>query len=239
MAILKKLCRCTPSPKRHTIPSLHLHHLQWTWHSISVFLACISLIIHIVKHRFIPLCTFFCLFRAAPTAHGGSQARHPIRATAAGLQHSHSHAGSEPHETHTTHSSRQCWILNLLSEARDQTCFLMDTGRIYLHCNTTASPATFSFDSAFCHKKSFSWSSLVAQCVKDPVLSPLQLGCNHWPRNFHMLWVWKEKKKKKRLRNPSLKPSLEEYSPVNIFKWYLKISFKSIIHLELIIVYSV
>ena len=38
----------------------------------------------------------FCfLFRAAPTAHGGSQARGLIEVTAAGLHHSHSNAGSE------------------------------------------------------------------------------------------------------------------------------------------------
>ena len=36
----------------------------------------------------------FCLFRAAPAAYGGSQARGPIRATAAGLHHSHSNVGS-------------------------------------------------------------------------------------------------------------------------------------------------
>ena len=35
---------------------------------------------------------FFLLFRA----YGGSQARGQIRATAAGLHHSHSNAGSEP-----------------------------------------------------------------------------------------------------------------------------------------------
>ena len=42
---------------------------------------------------------FFCLFAiswAAPTAYGGSQARSRIGAVAAGLHHSHSHAGSEP-----------------------------------------------------------------------------------------------------------------------------------------------
>ena len=33
---------------------------------------------------------------AAPTAYGGSQARGPIRAVAAGLHHSHSNARSEP-----------------------------------------------------------------------------------------------------------------------------------------------
>ena len=42
---------------------------------------------------------FVLLFRATPTAHGGSQARGQIRAAAAGLHHSHSHshAGSSTH----------------------------------------------------------------------------------------------------------------------------------------------
>ena len=39
---------------------------------------------------------FFFAFRAAPTAYGVSQARGRIRATAAGLRHSHSHARSKP-----------------------------------------------------------------------------------------------------------------------------------------------
>ena len=39
---------------------------------------------------------FFWLFRAALVAYGGSWAMGPVRATAAGLQHSHSNAGSEP-----------------------------------------------------------------------------------------------------------------------------------------------
>ena len=43
---------------------------------------------------------FFFLFafsRAAPTAHGGSQARGQIGAVATGLRQSHSNTGSEPH----------------------------------------------------------------------------------------------------------------------------------------------
>ena len=39
----------------------------------------------------------FLLFRAAPTAYGGFQARGPIGATAAGLHHSHGNMGYEPH----------------------------------------------------------------------------------------------------------------------------------------------
>ena len=38
---------------------------------------------------------FFCLFRAAPKAYRGSQARGQIRATATGLHHSHSNTRSE------------------------------------------------------------------------------------------------------------------------------------------------
>ena len=40
---------------------------------------------------------FFGLFWAAPAAHGGSQARVRIGAIAAGLHHTHSNIGSEPH----------------------------------------------------------------------------------------------------------------------------------------------
>ena len=39
---------------------------------------------------------FFGIFRAVPIAYGSSQARGQIGATAAGLHHSHSNAGSEP-----------------------------------------------------------------------------------------------------------------------------------------------
>ena len=47
---------------------------------------------------------FFCLFRATPMAYGSSQARRQIGAVAAGLQHRHSNAGSEPRlrPTYTT-----------------------------------------------------------------------------------------------------------------------------------------
>ena len=39
---------------------------------------------------------WFVFFRSAPTEFGGSQARGPIRAVAAGLHHHHSNMGSEP-----------------------------------------------------------------------------------------------------------------------------------------------
>ena len=74
---------------------------------------------------------FFLLLRAAPVAHGSSQARGRIRAVVAGLHHSHSSAKSWAFDQN--HSSQQCRILNPLSEARDWTCILMDTRWIYYH----------------------------------------------------------------------------------------------------------
>ena len=67
---------------------------------------------------------------ATAAAYGSSQARGHIRAAAAGLHHSHSNAGFEPHLPPTPHSSWQRQILNPLSETRDQTCILMDTSAV-------------------------------------------------------------------------------------------------------------
>ena len=69
---------------------------------------------------------FFVLFafsRAAPTAHGGSQARGLIGARAADLHHSHGNAGSEPFATYTTAHSKAGSLTQ--SKARDRTRNLM------------------------------------------------------------------------------------------------------------------
>ena len=71
-------------------------------------------------------------FRAAPTAYGGSQARGPIRATAADLHL----------------STQQRWILNLLSKARDQTRNLIVPSQIRFHCATTGTPSGRSLNIA-------------------------------------------------------------------------------------------
>ena len=64
---------------------------------------------------------FFCfLFRAVSKAHGGSQARGPIGAVAAGLCS----------VCDLYNSSWQRWILNPLSEARDRIFILMDTSQV-------------------------------------------------------------------------------------------------------------
>ena len=41
------------------------------------------------------------------------------------------------------HSSRQCWNLNPLTEARGRTCILMDTSWICYRCATTETPVLF------------------------------------------------------------------------------------------------
>ena len=66
---------------------------------------------------FVDINFIFCLFRAAPAAYRDSQARGQIRAVVADLHH-----GTQQHR-----------ILNPLSEARDQTCILMDTRQIRFH----------------------------------------------------------------------------------------------------------
>ena len=79
------------------------------------------------------------LFRASPTAYGGSQARGQVGATAASLHQRCSNAGSEPHlDLH--HKLQQHWIPDPLSEATDWTQILMDTSLIRFPCATLGTP---------------------------------------------------------------------------------------------------
>ena len=73
---------------------------------------------------------FFCLFRDASMAYGGSQARGWIVAIASGLHHSH---GNTRSKLHLRPTPQQCWIFNPLSEARNWTWVLMDTSQIHFH----------------------------------------------------------------------------------------------------------
>ena len=59
------------------------------------------------------LLILFLFFLFTSVAYGGFQARGGIGAAATGLYHSQGNTGSKPH-------LQQCWILNPLSEARDQ-----------------------------------------------------------------------------------------------------------------------
>ena len=97
---------------------------------------------------------FFCPFRAAPPAYGGSQARSLIGAVAASLHQSHSNTRSEP-VCKVHHSSWQRQIVNPLSEARYRTCTLMVPSRIRFQCATTTGTPQMNFHTSF-------WTSFVA-----------------------------------------------------------------------------
>ena len=88
--------------------------------------------------------SFFLLFGAVLTAYGSARARGWIGAAVACLHHSHSHTSSS-HNCNLHHNSWQRWILDLLSEAREQTHILMDTSRIH-HCWVTRGTLAFSFN---------------------------------------------------------------------------------------------
>ena len=81
----------------------------------------------------------FLLFRAAPTAYGSSQARGQIAATAAGLCQSHGNAVLS-HVFNLHRSSREVWILNPLSKARNWTHNIMLPNQIRFCCATAGTP---------------------------------------------------------------------------------------------------
>ena len=88
---------------------------------------------------------FLLLFRAAPVAYGGSQARGQIGATDASLHHSHSNFGSEPHLQPTPQLTA---TLGPLNKARDQTRNLMVPSWICFHCAIMGTPV-FNFLKSF------------------------------------------------------------------------------------------
>ena len=92
--------------------------------------------------HFIYFCLFILLFKAAPTAHGSSQARCHIGVMAAGLHHSHSNTGSEPclWPTPQLTAMPDPW-----PRARNRTHILMDTSQICFHCSTMETPCILIF----------------------------------------------------------------------------------------------
>ena len=77
---------------------------------------------------------FFFLFRAAPTAYGGSQVRGLFGATAASPCHSHSNTRSELWLAPQLMATQ---ILNPLSKARNWTCHLTVPSQICFCCTNT------------------------------------------------------------------------------------------------------
>ena len=85
---------------------------------------------------------FFCLFRTAPVAYGDSQHRGGIRATAAGLCHSHSNTRSKSHlwptlsAAHRNTGSLTHWVR---AESKPASSWIL-TSWICFCCATTGTP---------------------------------------------------------------------------------------------------
>ena len=77
--------------------SRNLYHAQIILEGLTVSIPITGCLL--TKVEFLIIFNFFVFFfsRAAPEAYGGSQTGGPIGAVAAGLHHSHSNVGSEPH----------------------------------------------------------------------------------------------------------------------------------------------
>ena len=87
-----------------------------------------------LKRSTVTSCFVVCVyFRATRAAYGSFQARDCIRATAAGLLHSHSPSRPEPCRCPTPLLTANARSLTPLSEASDQTCILMDTSQVCYH----------------------------------------------------------------------------------------------------------
>ena len=59
-------------------------------------------------------------------------------------------------------------------------------------------------------------SSLVAQCVKNHMLSLLWLGFDPWPGNFQMPWAW-TKQTNKQTKTKNLKTQKTKIIKENVF----------------------
>ena len=70
------------------------------------------------------------VFRVTPAAYGSSQAKESSQRCSCQSAPQPQQTWDPSHICSLHHSSRQCQILNPLSEARDQTHILMDTSRV-------------------------------------------------------------------------------------------------------------
>ena len=76
--------------------------------------------------------------------YGGSQAKGPVELQL--LAYTTATAMQDPSRVcDLHHSSQQCWILNPVNEARDQTHNLMVPSQIHFHCAMTGTPV-FTFN---------------------------------------------------------------------------------------------
>ena len=129
--------------------SLHLFFLleKYIW-CFPPILRSLSNHVRLVPASFFFFFFFFGLFRAAPVAYGGSQARGWIGAKLP----AYTTATAMPDPScnfDLCHSSQQCLILNPLREARDGTFVLMDTSQVHYHWATMGTPIICVFKAPF------------------------------------------------------------------------------------------
>ena len=85
----------------------------------------------------------FFFFKAAPMAYGGSWAGVELMLQLQALLHSQNSTRSELHLRPTLQLMATLWILNTLSEARDQTHNLMVPSQVHFCCTTKGTPVLF------------------------------------------------------------------------------------------------
>ena len=82
------------------------------------------------------------------------------------------------------HSSRQCWIPDPLTEARDQTLILMDTSRTLFCCATTGTPYFFFLNVVFL-KFGSTWAICILADTTAGPLPSVTIQASH-PFLYHL-----------------------------------------------------
>ena len=105
----------------------------------------------------------FFFFLGLYPQHGGSQARGQIRASAAGLHHSHSNARSELSVTYTTAHGNAGSLTH--SGAKNRTRIFTDTSRVHYRWATTGTPSSLSVNGAVSRWCGFLFLFFVLFCI--------------------------------------------------------------------------
>ena len=110
----------------------------YSWIAVPALLFLLFILFYFILFYFILL-----LCRDVPAAYGGSQARSPIRATAANQRHSHSGIRAKSETYTTAHGNARS--STKLNEARDRTLNFMVPSQIHFRCAMGTPPFSFSF----------------------------------------------------------------------------------------------
>ena len=109
---------------------------------------------------------FFFFLRAVPTAYESPR----LRVESELQMQAYTTASATWDLSHICdlhYRSPQHPLLNPLSEARDQTCILMDTSRIHFHCTTTGTPGFLILDPVL-HSNSLEEKRAAPQLMLTP-----------------------------------------------------------------------